>query len=102
MRSVCLSSKRRCEGRTVQVHFLTTIVHLIHLQERYNILEQIQGLVHHFQAISTWKELYIPCYGRLGIAVLRDFNHHTIQVYVYTHALSTLTLVYSSRYHESI
>jgi len=97
-----MSSKQRWEGRTLQVYFVTTIVHLIHKQETYNILEQIQRLVQHFQAISTWKELYIACYGRLGVAVLFDFNHRTIQVYVYPHALSTLTVVYSSRHHESI
>ena len=73
-----------------------------HKQGRYNILEQIQRLVQHFQAISTWKGLYIACYGRLGVAVLRDFNNRTIQVYVYTHAQSTLIVVYSSRHHESI
>jgi len=89
-------------GAYSPVHFVTTIVHLIHKQGRYNILEQIQCLVQHFQAISTWKGLYIACYGRLGVAVLRDFNYRTIQVYVYTHALSTLTVVYSSRHHESI
>ena len=99
---MCLSSEGRWEGRTLQVHFVTTIVHLIHKQGRYNILEQIQLLVQHFQAISTWKGWYIACYGRLGVAVLRDFNHCTIQVYVYTHALSTLTVVYSSTHHESI
>jgi len=55
-------------------------------------MEQIQHLVQHFQAISTWKGWYIPCYGRLGVEVLRDFNHPTIQVYVYNHALSTLIL----------
>ena len=99
---MCLSWERRWEGRTLQVHFVTTIVHLIHKQGRYNILEQIQCLVQHFQAISTWKGLYIACYGRLGVAVLRDFNHHTIQVYVYTHALLTLTVVYSSGHEESI
>ena len=54
-------------GRTLQVHFVTTIVHLIHKQGRYNILEQIQHLVQHFQPISTWKGLYITCYGRLGL-----------------------------------
>jgi len=81
---------------------VTTIVHLIHKQGRYNIWGQIQGLVQHVHAISRWKGLYIACYGRLGVAVLRDFNHRTIQVDVYTHALSTLTGVYSSRHHESI
>ena len=102
MRAVCLSSERRWEGSTLQVHFVTTIVHLINKQGRYNILEQRQRLVHHFQAISRRKGLYIGCYSRLGVAILRDFNHGTIQVYVYTHALSTLTVVYSSRHHESI
>ena len=71
-------------------------------QGRYNILEEIQRLVQHFQAISAWKGLYIACYGRMGVAVLRDFNHRTIQVYVYTYGLSTLTVVYSSRHHVSI
>ena len=80
---------------------MTTIVHLIHKQGRYNILEQIQPLVQHLQVISRWKGLYIVCYSRQGIAVLRDFNYRTIQVYVYTHALSTLTVVYSCRHHES-
>ena len=99
---MCFSSERRWEGRTLQVYFVTTIVHLIHKQGRSNILEQIQPLVQDFQATSTWKGLYIACYGRLGVAVLRDFNHRIIQVYVYTHALSTLTVIYSSRNHESI
>jgi len=81
---------------------VSTIVHLILKEGRYNIVEQIQRLVQHFQAISTWKGLYIACYGRLEVAVLRDFNQRTIQVDVYTHALSTLTVVYSSRHHESI
>jgi len=102
MRAVCLSSERRWEGRTLLVHFVTTIVRLIHKQGRCNILEQIQCLVQHFQAIARWKGLYIACYGRLGVAVLRDFNYRTIQVYVYTHGVSTLTVVYSSKYHESI
>ena len=99
---MCLSSERRWEGRTLQVHFVTTIVHFIHKLGRYNILEQLQRLVQHCQAISTWKGMYIACYGRLGVAVLRDFNHRTIQVYVYTHALSTLTVIYSSRHQEAI
>jgi len=99
---LCLGgSERIWEERTIQVYFVTTIVHLIYKQGRYNILEQIQRLVQHFQAISTWKGLYIPCYGRLGVAVLGDFNHRTIQVYVYTDGLSTLTVVYSPpRHHE--
>jgi len=90
---VCLSSGRRWEEGTLQVYFVTTIVYLIHKQGRYNIWEQIQCLVEHFHGISTWKGLYIACYGRLGVAVLRDFNYRTIQVYVYTHGLSTLTVV---------
>ena len=97
-----MSSERRWKDSTLQVHFRTTIEHLIHKPGIYNILQQIQSLVQHFQAISTWKGLYIACYSRLGVAVLRDFNHHTIQVYVNTHSLSTLTVVYSSRDHESI
>ena len=48
---------------TLQVHFVTTIVHLIHKHGRYNVLEQIQHLVQHFQAISTWKGLYIAVTG---------------------------------------
>jgi len=75
---------------------------LIHISGRSNIMDQIQCLVQYLQAISTWKRFYIRCYGRLGVEVLRDFNHCTIQVYVYTHALLMLTVVHSSRHHKSI
>ena len=82
---------------------MTTIVHWIHKQGRYNIMEQIQRLVQHFQAISTWKGLHILYYGKLGVTGLPDFNHRRIQVYVYTYALLTLTVVYTPlRHPESI
>jgi len=74
-------------GYTLYVYFVTTIVHLIHKQGRYNILELIQCLVQHFQDMATSKGVYIACYGRLGVAVLSYFNHRTTQVYIYTHAL---------------
>jgi len=53
MTALGLNSERRWEGRTLKVHFVTTILHLIHKQGRYNILEQIQHLVEYFEAIST-------------------------------------------------
>ena len=75
-----LGLERRWEENTLQVHFVTTTAELIDKQERYNILEQKQRVVQHFQDISTLKRLYIACYSRLELQscaslTIVQFNH---------------------------
>lgn len=54
------------------------------MSEKYKILEQMQPLVNHFQAISILQVLYILGFGRLEVTVLHNFNYRTIQAYLHS------------------